>query len=106
MVGGEDAPEGVLGVLILCGERALHAGVLVVPEEVERRADGGDALLPALEDDEEVDVLREARRDFLDEVALRGEHVLPRQQDLPALLGVDQEHGAEGLETLQRELHG
>ena len=52
MVRGQHRAEGVLGRFILRREGALHAWVFVVPEQVERGADGGDAFLPPFEDDE------------------------------------------------------
>ena len=45
------------------------------------------------------------RRYFLDEVALRGEHLVPRQVHLAFFLGVDQEAATEFLEAFEGKFH-
>ena len=105
MIRRQHRAECILGRLILRGKRSLHARVFVVPEQVEGRADGCDSLLPPLEDNEKMNPFVNRSRYLRDEVALRGEHVVPRQIHLAFFLGVDQEAGAELLEAGEREFH-
>ena len=74
-----------------------------MPVQVEGEADGGNAQLPALEDDEHMDALIQTLGNLIHDIGLCAQQGVHLTQAL--LLGFDLKLGAEGVELFEVELH-